>query len=156
MAGALRLLARPDLQLDLRLHSSEKGPLVAMGAAAGERGVLLAKRAEQISTRRIKTKREAREGVVAESARMVAARFNDAGEPLRVEQIFRPECAAGEALVRVWRGRSLWVRHPYRGGGITPTSYRPIVLGHETAGTVAQVAADVSGWVPGDGSPSSS
>lgn len=85
-----------------------------------------------------------------ESARMVAARFYDAGEPLRIEQISRPECAPDEVLVRVGAAGICGSDIHIAVEGITPTPYHPIVLGHEIAGTVAEVGIGVSGWAPGD------
>ncbi len=79
---------------------------------------------------------------------MAAARFYAPGEPLRVEQIPVPRPAADEVLVRV-RATGLCGSDVHIAvEGITPTPYRPIVLGHEVAGTIA-------GWAtPCRGGPS--
>ncbi|MDT7590297.1 MAG: hypothetical protein QOE32_7847 [Pseudonocardiales bacterium] len=87
---------------------------------------------------------------MSESATMKAARFYGPGEPLRVEQIPRPVCAEAEVLVRVGATGICGSDIHIAVEGITPTPYQPIVLGHEIAGTVAEVGADARGWERGD------
>jgi D-arabinose 1-dehydrogenase-like Zn-dependent alcohol dehydrogenase len=75
------------------------------------------------------------------------------GEPLRVADAPDPRCPADGAIVRVrangicrtdW---ALWSDNFWVGGAkIEP----PFVLGHEFAGTVEAVGADVADWRPGD------
>ncbi|GAA4910854.1 2-desacetyl-2-hydroxyethyl bacteriochlorophyllide A dehydrogenase [Actinomycetospora succinea] len=89
--------------------------------------------------------------VESANATMRAARFYAWGEPLRVETVPRP---------RLWHDDDVLVRVAAVGlcgsdihiaiEGITPTGFQPIALGHEIAGTVEQVGAEVRDWAPGD------
>ncbi len=81
---------------------------------------------------------------------MVAARFYEAGQPLRVEQLPLPRPAADEVLVRVHATGLCGSDVHIAVEGITPTPYRPIVLGHEIAGTVAALGETVQGWAIDD------
>jgi 2-desacetyl-2-hydroxyethyl bacteriochlorophyllide A dehydrogenase len=81
---------------------------------------------------------------------MRAARFYRPGEPLRVEQIRRPDPGPGEVLVAVAAAGLCGSDIHIAVEGITPTPYQPITLGHEIAGRVAAVGAGVSGWSGGD------
>ena len=70
----------------------------------------------------------------------------------RLEQQEIPPPAPGEIQVHVDAvgicGSDV---HWYAEGGIGDTPARfPMVLGHEPAGVIAKVGADVSGWQPGD------
>jgi 2-desacetyl-2-hydroxyethyl bacteriochlorophyllide A dehydrogenase len=81
---------------------------------------------------------------------MTAARFHAPGEPLRVEQVPTPQQEAGEVLVRVHATGLCGSDVHIAVEGITPTPYRPIVLGHEVAGTIADLGEAVQGWALGD------
>ena len=70
------------------------------------------------------------------------------GEPVRLETIHVPDPGPGEVLVRV---KACGVCHTdlhYREGAITDDF--PFLLGHEAAGFVEQIGANVSNVVPGD------
>lgn len=84
------------------------------------------------------------------SSTMIAARFYEPGKPLEVEQVPVPRPAADEVLVRVHATGLCGSDVHIAVEGITPTPYRPIVLGHEIAGTVAAVGEAVEGWALAD------
>jgi D-arabinose 1-dehydrogenase-like Zn-dependent alcohol dehydrogenase len=70
------------------------------------------------------------------------------GEPVRVREVPEPTCPVDGVVVAVAATgvcRSDW--HAWHGHDPVPL---PQVLGHEWAGTVLQVGAQVSGWAPGD------
>lgn len=81
---------------------------------------------------------------------MTAARFYRPGEPLRIEQIPLPTPGPHDALVEVAAvgicGSDIHIALE----GTTPTPYQPITLGHEIAGTVAQLGSAVTGWTAGE------
>ena len=77
---------------------------------------------------------------------MTAARFYEPGQPLRIEQLPVPRPAADEVLVRVHATGLCGSDVHIAVEGITPTPYRPIVLGHEIAGTIAAVGDTANGW----------
>lgn len=80
---------------------------------------------------------------------MKAAVLRQIGEPLTIEQVRRPIPGAGEALVRVRAcgidGTDLKLLD---GFGYVPQL--PFIMGHEIAGEVSEVGADVKGFAPGD------
>lgn len=80
---------------------------------------------------------------------MRAARFYEAGAPLRLEDVPAPDPGPGEALVAIRAaglcGTDLHILH-----GEIPTARTPITLGHEASGVVAAVGAGVTGWQEGD------
>lgn len=82
-------------------------------------------------------------------AMMTAARFHAVGEPLRLEQVPRPEPAGGEVLVRVEAAGVCGTELHFVDGLLTPAS-APIALGHEVAGSVEEVGPQVDGFAPGD------
>jgi S-(hydroxymethyl)mycothiol dehydrogenase len=70
------------------------------------------------------------------------------GEPVCVEAIVVPDPGPGEALVAVQACGVCHTDLHYREGGIGDDF--PYLLGHEAAGTVEAVGADVTGVAPGD------
>jgi S-(hydroxymethyl)glutathione dehydrogenase / alcohol dehydrogenase len=78
-----------------------------------------------------------------------AAVLEEFGQPLVVQQIELAEPKAGEALVRL---EACGVCHTdlYTASGADPTGYTACVLGHEGAGVVEAVGADVTLVAPGD------
>jgi len=83
-------------------------------------------------------------------SKMKAARFYEVNEPLKVEEIPTPEIRDDEVLVEIKAvglcGSDVHIVYE----GVTPTSHKPIILGHEPSGVVAAVGKDVTGWKPGD------
>ncbi len=80
---------------------------------------------------------------------MKAACLRQLGEPLALEELPKPGPAADEALVRVRAcgidGTDLKLLD---GFGYAPSL--PFIMGHEVAGEVAAVGADVTDFAPGD------
>lgn len=81
---------------------------------------------------------------------MKAARFYQAGTPLALEDIPRPDPGPGEVLVRVRAcgicGSDIHIVYE----GVTPTAFAPITLGHEPAGEVAELGPGVQGFALGN------
>jgi S-(hydroxymethyl)glutathione dehydrogenase / alcohol dehydrogenase len=71
------------------------------------------------------------------------------GAPLEVQELELAEPKAGEVLVRLV---ACGVCHTdlYTASGADPSGYAPTVLGHEGAGIVERVGADVTSVAPGD------
>ena len=71
---------------------------------------------------------------------------------LRVEQVATPDVLAHQMMVRVRCGGVCGSDlHYYQHGGFgTVRIQEPMVLGHEVAGSIEQVGADVTGFVPGE------
>jgi S-(hydroxymethyl)glutathione dehydrogenase/alcohol dehydrogenase len=78
-----------------------------------------------------------------------AAVLEEFGQPLVVQEIDLAEPKAGEVLVRLV---ACGVCHTdlYTASGADPSGYAPCVLGHEGAGVVERVGADVTSLVSGD------
>ena len=80
---------------------------------------------------------------------MKAALLHKIGEPLRIEQLSKPEPGVGEVLVKVRAcgidGTDLKLLD---GFGYVPQL--PFVMGHEIAGEVAEIGAEVSDFAVGD------
>jgi S-(hydroxymethyl)glutathione dehydrogenase/alcohol dehydrogenase len=78
-----------------------------------------------------------------------AAVLEEFGKPLVVQELELAEPGPGEVLVRLV---ACGVCHTdmYTASGIDPSGYAPTVLGHEGAGVVERVGADVSMVEPGD------
>ncbi len=70
------------------------------------------------------------------------------GEPVSVQTVLVPDPGPGEALVRVQTCGVCHTDLHYRDGGINDDF--PFLLGHEAAGTVEAVGADVTHVAPGD------
>jgi S-(hydroxymethyl)glutathione dehydrogenase/alcohol dehydrogenase len=81
--------------------------------------------------------------------RIRAAVLEEFGEPLAVQEVELAEPRAGEVLVRL---HACGVCHTdlYTASGADPSGYAPTVLGHEGAGVVEAVGADVASLAPGD------
>ena len=81
--------------------------------------------------------------------KMRAAVLEEFGEPLAVQEVELAEPRAGEVLVRLV---ACGVCHTdlYTASGADPSGYAPTVLGHEGAGVVERVGADVTSLAPGD------
>jgi S-(hydroxymethyl)glutathione dehydrogenase/alcohol dehydrogenase len=78
-----------------------------------------------------------------------AAVLEEFGRPLVVQEVELAEPRAGEVLVRLV---ACGVCHTdlYTASGADPSGYSPTVLGHEGAGVVERVGADVTSVAPGD------
>ncbi len=78
-----------------------------------------------------------------------AAVLEEFGAPLAVQELDLAEPKRGEVLVRL---EACGVCHTdlYTASGTDPSGYAPTVLGHEGAGAVERVGADVTSLVPGD------
>ena len=81
--------------------------------------------------------------------KMRAAVLEEFGQPLVVQEVELDEPRAGEVLVRL---AACGVCHTdlYTASGADPSGYAPTVLGHEGAGVVERVGADVASLSPGD------
>jgi S-(hydroxymethyl)glutathione dehydrogenase/alcohol dehydrogenase len=81
--------------------------------------------------------------------RMKAAVLEEFGAPLVVQELELAEPGASEVLVRLV---ACGVCHTdlYTASGVDPSGYAPCVLGHEGAGVVEAVGADVTSVAPGD------
>ncbi|MBW1780915.1 MAG: zinc-binding dehydrogenase [Deltaproteobacteria bacterium] len=81
---------------------------------------------------------------------MKALLFYEVGQPLVVEEIPSPRPAHGEVLLKVKAcgicGSDIHIAYE----GITPTAFRPIILGHEFSGEVVDVGEGVDSWKEGD------
>ncbi len=80
---------------------------------------------------------------------MRAVQFLGPDRPLRVEDLKRPTAEEGHVLVAVEAAGVCGTELHFREGLLTPAK-TPIVLGHEVAGTVAQIGPGVSGCSEGD------
>ena len=83
------------------------------------------------------------------AARLHGPRSAEAPQDLRIDELPTPEPGPDEALVRV-HACGVCASDLHVVQGITPAGHLPLVLGHEAAGTVAEVGADVGDWMPGD------
>ena len=81
--------------------------------------------------------------------KMRAAVLEEFGEPLVVQEVELDEPKGHEVLVRLV---ACGVCHTdlYTASGVDPSGYAPTVLGHEGAGVVERVGADVTLVAPGD------
>lgn len=77
---------------------------------------------------------------------MQSARFTEVNEPLKIEQIPVPNIKEDEVLVQVKAvglcGSDIHIAFE----GVTPTSYQPITLGHESSGIIAAKGSHVKKW----------
>ncbi|WP_100497998.1 alcohol dehydrogenase catalytic domain-containing protein [Geodermatophilus chilensis] len=80
---------------------------------------------------------------------MRAVRFSGAGEPLTVEDVERPRPGPREVLIDVAAAGVCGTELHFLDGLLTPAR-TPITLGHEVAGTVAELGEDVRGVAVGD------
>ena len=81
---------------------------------------------------------------------MRAAQLVKAGEPLTLADVPIPEPQPGELLIRVDACGLCGTDLHLAVVGDLPVERTPITLGHETAGLVAQVGPDVTGYKEGD------
>ena len=81
--------------------------------------------------------------------RIRAAVLEEFGQPLVVQEVDLAEPGPREVLVRLV---ACGVCHTdlYTASGADPSGYSPTVLGHEGAGVVERVGADVRSVKPGD------
>ena len=81
--------------------------------------------------------------------RMRAAVLEEFGQPLVVQELELDDPGHGEVLVRLV---ACGVCHTdlFTASGVDPSGYSPCVLGHEGAGVVEKVGADVTLVAPGD------
>ena len=88
-------------------------------------------------------------GATVPRMRIRAAVLEEFGQPLVVQEVDLAEPGPGEVLVRL---AACGVCHTdlYTASGADPTGYAPCVLGHEGAGVVERVGADVTLVRPGD------
>lgn len=82
--------------------------------------------------------------------KMRAARFYKVGESLKIDNIPVPGLEPEEVLVDIKAcgvcGSDIHIVYE----GVTPTSYSPIILGHEPSGVIADLGPDVKGWKIGE------
>jgi S-(hydroxymethyl)glutathione dehydrogenase/alcohol dehydrogenase len=81
--------------------------------------------------------------------RMRAAVLEEFGEPMEVKEVELTDPGPGEVLVRL---EACGVCHTdlYTASGVDPSGYAPTVLGHEGAGVVEKLGADVALLNEGD------
>ena len=82
-------------------------------------------------------------------ATMRAVRFHGGPDPLRLDRVPRPVPGPGEVLVDV-AACGLCASDVHFLEDVPVPSALPRTLGHEPAGTVAEVGTDVDDWTPGD------
>jgi threonine dehydrogenase-like Zn-dependent dehydrogenase len=80
---------------------------------------------------------------------MRAARFHGVGTPVGIEEVPYPEAGRGEAVVRVAACGVCGSDVHFLEGMPVPGGL-PITLGHEPAGWIESIGADVRGWAPGE------
>lgn len=80
---------------------------------------------------------------------MKAARFYRPNEPLRIEEVPVPDLGPDEVMVEV-KAVGLCGSDVHIMKGETLPGKTPIILGHESAGVIAQVGQTVEGWQVGD------
>ena len=81
---------------------------------------------------------------------MRAAVFHGADRPVTIQDVPTPEPAAGDLLVRVAGCGVCHTDLHYVDHGTPTFKPPPLILGHEVAGTVAEVGADVTDFEVGD------
>src|SRR5438067_13876944 len=80
---------------------------------------------------------------------MRSVRLVELGRPLQDAEVAVPEIGPSEVLVRVTTCGVCHSDAHYR-AGISPISQLPVTLGHEIAGVVESVGADVDNVAPGE------
>jgi D-arabinose 1-dehydrogenase-like Zn-dependent alcohol dehydrogenase len=83
---------------------------------------------------------------------MKAWHFSNVNEPLVQVELPDPRAGQGEVVVKV---RAAGLCHTDVGvlhdeGWLSTLAYRPIVMGHEVAGEIAEVGDGVTDWAVGD------
>lgn len=81
---------------------------------------------------------------------MRAALFLGPGKPLSVEEVARPQPCPGEVLVEVAACGFCHTDLHYLDHGVATAKKPPLILGHETSGTVAGVGPGAARWNLGD------
>jgi 6-hydroxycyclohex-1-ene-1-carbonyl-CoA dehydrogenase len=81
---------------------------------------------------------------------MRAAIFHGAGRPLEVTEVSTPNPGPGEALIKVAGCGLCHTDLHYLDHGVKTFKTPPLILGHEAAGTVAQLGAGVTARTVGD------
>lgn len=80
---------------------------------------------------------------------MKAVRYHGPGEPLRLEEVTRPEPGEGEVRVRVTAAGVCHTELHFL-SGLLDLGVRPLTLGHETAGLIEEVGPGVRERRPGE------
>ena len=81
---------------------------------------------------------------------MKATRFIEVGKPIQLEELPDPEVGPTDVLVRV-AGAGVCHSDLHVIDGEVNVRQRPITLGHENAGVIEAVGAQVTDLQPGDG-----
>lgn len=81
---------------------------------------------------------------------MRAAVFYGPGQALRIEEVAEPRPGAGEVLVKVAGCGVCHTDLHYIDHGVPTFKKPPLILGHETSGTIAGAGAGVGDWLEGD------
>lgn len=80
---------------------------------------------------------------------MRAVRFVGVNKPLEMQEIPVPEIGENEVLIKVKAAGICHSDAHYR-AGVSPVSFTPLTLGHEVAGVVEKIGANVKNVQPGD------
>jgi 2-desacetyl-2-hydroxyethyl bacteriochlorophyllide A dehydrogenase len=80
---------------------------------------------------------------------MKAIRLIQTGSPLEEREVAIPHLGARDILIQINAAGICHSDSHYR-AGVAPVEPLPLTLGHEVAGTVEKVGADVEGFTPGD------
>ncbi len=83
------------------------------------------------------------------AARLHATDPDPAAADLRIDEVARPEPGPADVVVDV-AACGVCASDLHVVQGITPAAALPLTLGHEAAGTVAEVGSEVTQWQPGD------
>lgn len=83
------------------------------------------------------------------AARLHATNADPAAADLRIDEVPAPEPAPGEVVVDI-AACGVCASDLHVVQGVTPAGHLPITLGHEAAGTVSALGADVTQWQVGD------
>ena len=80
---------------------------------------------------------------------MKAIRLFAIGSPLEEQEIGVPSVAARDVLIRV-RAAGICHSDAHYRAGVSPVKHLPLTLGHEVAGVIERVGAEVRNFKPGD------
>jgi 2-desacetyl-2-hydroxyethyl bacteriochlorophyllide A dehydrogenase len=80
---------------------------------------------------------------------MKAIRLVNPGSPLEEEEIEIPSVGPRDVLIRV-KGAGICHSDAHYRAGVSPVKPLPLTLGHEVAGVVEKIGADVAGFTKGD------
>ncbi|MFA5861010.1 MAG: zinc-binding dehydrogenase [Candidatus Thermoplasmatota archaeon] len=81
---------------------------------------------------------------------MQAAVFHGAGKPLSIEKVPVPQPGSGDVLVKVAACGFCHTDLHYLDHGVPTAKKPPLILGHETSGTVATLGPGSTRWKQGD------